>query len=70
MITVGPKIYRALWTICAILSAMLTLAPLLLISRGVQVNDGGPMIIASGALGAGALAYSVWRLGWPFKRRK
>lgn len=70
MIEVGPKTYRALWIVCAILGALLTLAPLMLISRDVQVNEGGPMIIGSGVLGALTLAYSAWRLGWPRRRRR
>lgn len=70
MIEVGPKTYRALWIVCAIFGAMLALAPLMLLSHDVQVNEGGPAIIASGVLGALTLAYSAWRLGWPRKRRR
>ncbi len=62
MIKVHPVIYRVLWIGVAVLSAVLASMPLMFISEGVTVNDGGPVIIAGGVIGVFALIYSIRRL--------
>lgn len=69
MIKVQHWVYRVLWITCAALGAMLTSMPLMLLSEDVHANNDQSVltIIAGGVIGAGLLAYSMWRLIRPLR---
>lgn len=66
---VRPWVYRMMWIAVATLGAICVagVIPLLIPSSGVTVNSGGPVLLATGVLGAVMLPYALWRLLWPLK---
>ncbi len=71
MITVSAGIYRALWIVCAVLSALMLAFPLLLLTGDLTLTDSGealPTMIAFAVIGLVSFCYSLWRLLRPLRR--
>lgn len=69
MIKVHPSIYRLLWISMAVLGALLSLGPFMLLSGDVTATNETTLyvMLISGAIGTLTLVYALRRLIWPLK---